>query len=374
MNSFANDGSFLEQFQNMALQSEADSMQSLGLPARFGGAHDPPSTDTPADQPAPCKQPGKGKARASKGARTGSKGKGGKGGGGKSRSARAGGKGAAKGRSKPEYDPSTPCGYYMAGHCRFGVRCSKQHSTPYAMAVRAQWLNPSDTAAIEALQQQAAETLGGETGDSLFPRVLSRPLSMQPPQQSGAVRYLLILDLEGKDEITEFPVIVFDVEVGKEIGRFQRYVRPVKLFDGCELVVESPAVEFDQVLTEFDQWLHGITGHTLAQVGSDVAFLTCGDWDCKHVKTQCKISRIPLPAGFLRWINIKKSFSAHHGCEIRGMRSMLGRLGLLDNRGNTKGGFHHLGMHDVENIGRCVVHLLKRGFEFEVNGSQKAAK
>ena len=36
----------------------------------------------------------------------------------------------------------------------------------------------------------------------------------------------------------------------------------------------------------------------------DVAFVTCGDWDCKHIKTQCGICEVPFPRAFAQWINI----------------------------------------------------------------------
>ena len=46
----------------------------------------------------------------------------------------------------------------------------------------------------------------------------------------------------------------------------------------------------------------------------------------------------------------------------------LAKLRLLDRDGNPKHGFHHLGMHDVENITRCLAHLLETNPELEVNG------
>ena len=46
----------------------------------------------------------------------------------------------------------------------------------------------------------------------------------------------------------------------------------------------------------------------------------------------------------------------------------LARLRMLDKDGNPKHGFHHLGMHDVENITRCLVHLIENDAQLEVNG------
>jgi len=187
------------------------------------------------------------------------------------------------------------------------------------------------------------------------------------------LKHLLIWDLEGKDEIIEFPVIVIDAMAKREVGRFQRYVRPTKLFSGCTLTPDSPAVLFRTVLEEFDSWLSTVIGVGLQGVGGTsprAAFVTCGDWDCKHVCTQCGICGIPLPAAFRQWVNIKRSYAELYGGEFRGMKSMLARLRLLDSQGNVRHGFHHLGMHDVENIGRCVLHLLELDVEVTINGGR----
>jgi len=269
------------------------------------------------------------------------------------------------------------------------------------MAIRDEWLVPGLLETQEALREAAAVvTVSGgmaQAGD-IFPRVYSTRLEVTevrpdhkgpekgarsrqeaPPEASSlpeagrGPRYLLVLDLEGKDEITEFPVIILDSVLKKEIGRFQRYVRPVSLFDGCAITPDSPAISFQDTLYEFEAWLGGmVPGLSLAGVdGVNASFLCCGDWDCRHIATQCRISGIDLPPCFHTWVNVKKSFSASYGgVEIKGMRSMLSRLRLLRNNGHVKHGFHHLGMHDTENIGRCVLNLWERGYDITVNGGQ----
>merc|ERR1712217_98247 len=165
-----------------------------------------------------------------------------------------------------------------------------------------------------------------------------------------------------------------DAVAGEELGRFQQFVRPTKLFEGCP-IVDTPAIPFPEVLSKFDAWLCNKIGRGLAAIGrdpEDIAFVTCGDWDSKHIKTQCGISGIPFPAAFERWINIKRTYSDTYGGDYRGMKSMLAKLRLLDRDGNPKHGFHHLGMHDVENIGRCLIHLLEDGTPIEVNGRQRS--
>jgi ERI1 exoribonuclease 3 len=54
---------------------------------------------------------------------------------------------------------------------------------------------------------------------------------------ASKLRYLLVLDFEAtcgeggfpqdQMEIIEFPTIVYDLQVKKEVGRFHEYVRPV---------------------------------------------------------------------------------------------------------------------------------------------------
>lgn len=315
------------------------------------------------------------------------------------------GKGTVKGKRReqegPRYDLSTPCGYFMAGYCRYGDKCEKQHSVPYALAIRSEWLHPVDKTEKRLLQKAAEQALGSEwiACNRLFPRVFSHELrakktnvadmsddlsglgfswetgwedqdrNQQPSPQP--IRYFLVLDLEGKDEITEFPVIAIDSVLQCELGRFQRYVRPVQLFANCKLTESSPAIPFTQVLKEFDEWLRLTLSRSLDDMNrrtTDTAFVTCGDWDCKHVHTQCDISGIAAPAAFSRWVNIKHVFSDFLGGDFRGMKSMLSRLRLLDSKGDPKFGFHHLGMHDVANIGRCLMHLLEIGAEIVVNG------
>jgi len=149
-------------------------------------------------------------------------------------------------------------------------------------------------------------------------------------------------------------------------------VRPAKLFEGQDLTPDSPAEPFEAVLHDLSLWLLETIGLGLDEVGRDAVFLTCGDWDCNHVHAQCDISGIRTPPAFCQWVNIKRTYSDIYGGDFRGMKSMLARLRLLDSRGNVKHGFHHLGMHDVENICRCLLHVLQEGNAVTVNGFRRS--
>ncbi|CAJ1420146.1 unnamed protein product [Effrenium voratum] len=321
------------------------------------------------------------------------------------------GKGKGKGRraedqGPPVYDDRGPCGYFMAGHCNRGARCPLQHNTEWSMAIREDWLVPENASARRRVKELSQQILGEEAA-GLFPRVFAQfvkcrgaesaesgaledlGFEWEPvPEQKvsrwtkptgaaaqaaaagsgGEIRYYAVLDFEGKDEVIEFPVLLFDVKQRREAGRFQRFVRPAKLFQGLPVNEKTGAVTFVEALRDLGAWLKEITGQDLQAQKSSTVFVTCGDWDCKHVWTQCKISGIEAPRAFSQWINIKRSYADFYGKEFRGMKSMLAKLRLLDAEGNPKYGFHHLGMHDVENITRCLVHLLETDVELKVNG------
>lgn len=314
--------------------------------------------------------------------------------------------GAGEGKSKGErenrqdiqFDGCSPCGYFLAGRCEWRG-CTRQHSVDYGLAIRHEWLNAGCSSAQAALRAEAEKVLGHDEimWAKLFPRVFSQRLSQAsaaptpkgkgkgkaPTSQvrrsneaSGTVipRYLLVFDLEGKHEIIEFPVIVLDTVSRQEIGRFQSFVRPtgehpeVRQFKGLEAQPESPAVSFTKVLIEFDTWLQATIGRSVNSQWQDAAFLSCGDFDCRKIYDQCYYSEISTPLAFCQWVNIKRTYEWIYGGTYNGMKTMLSQLRLLDRSGNPMYGFHHLGMHDVENICRCALHLLEEGHQISING------
>ena len=48
-----------------------------------------------------------------------------------------------------------------------------------------------------------------------------------------------------------------------------------------------------------------------------------------------------------------------------GMKGMLAKYGWLDSAGNPLFGFHHVGMHDVDNITMVLLHLLEQQIFFD---------
>lgn len=222
------------------------------------------------------------------------------------------------------------CKYFYAGFCSFGDSCRNTHDLQLMEEVEKEWFN-------EELSL----------------------LWTQDGVKNQSYQYLAVLDLEGKEEIIEFPVIVLDTTTLEVAGRFHRWVKPVRLFEEQAKIYprgqtnnQSSAKPFSTVLTEFHQWMNE---HKFAD---SVLFVTCGDWDLrKQVPRQCGISCVWRPPYLDHWVNIKELFNQHNKSRrgVRGMRGLLNKLGL------PLEGKHHLGMHDVNNICRCLAAMLDDG-------------
>ncbi|KAK1276079.1 hypothetical protein QJS04_geneDACA010930 [Acorus gramineus] len=79
--------------------------------------------------------------------------------------------------------------------------------------------------------------------------------------------YLLVLDLEGKVEILEFPVVMIDARTMSFAGSFHRFVRPVRMSEkrineyvegkygrmGVDGVWHDTAITFKEMLREFEE-------------------------------------------------------------------------------------------------------------------------
>ena len=211
--------------------------------------------------------------------------------------------------------------------------------------------------------------------------------------------YFCVIDFEAtcqennKDfqmEIIEFPAVMIDAH-GAPMhidSTFQMYVRPTinkQLSDYCTQLTSITQQQVDSA-KEFTEVYGSFLGY-LAPYGTNILFITCGDWDLKTMLVnQCAISSIPINDMFNRWCNIKKMYnqyysekiigmhimkeiingeymhdtgrlSKHH--RVRGMKSLLNRLNLsLDGR-------HHSGIDDSKNIAKAVIKMCSDGCVFE---------
>ncbi|XP_010904894.2 uncharacterized exonuclease domain-containing protein At3g15140 isoform X2 [Elaeis guineensis] len=169
--------------------------------------------------------------------------------------------------------------------------------------------------------------------------------------------YLLVLDLEGKVEILEFPVLMIDAKTMEFIDAFHR-------------IWHDTAIPFKDVLQEFEVWM---TNHHLwekDQGGSlhRAAFVTCGNWDLKTmIPKQCKISKIKMPLYFMEWINLKDIYLNFYKRTATGMMTMMRQLEI------PVWGSHHLGIDDAKNIARVLQHMLADGVVLQITARRSTA-
>ncbi|XP_021288852.1 uncharacterized exonuclease domain-containing protein At3g15140 [Herrania umbratica] len=189
--------------------------------------------------------------------------------------------------------------------------------------------------------------------------------------------FFLVLDLEGKVEILEFPVLLMDAKTLRVLDFFHRFVRPSEMSEqainkyiegkygkfGVDRVWHDTAQPFKEVIQQFEAWL---TQHQLWEKKggaslTQAAFVTCGNWDLKtKVPQQCKVSGIKLPPYFMEWINLKDVYLNFYGREARGMMSMMKQLEI------PSFGCHHLGIDDTKNIARVLQHMLADGAVMQI--------
>ncbi|XP_031090952.1 uncharacterized exonuclease domain-containing protein At3g15140 [Ipomoea triloba] len=195
-------------------------------------------------------------------------------------------------------------------------------------------------------------------------------------QQQG-LEFLLVLDLEGKVEILEFPVLLFDTKTMDVIDFFHRFVRPSKMTEkrineyiegkygkiGVDRVWHDTAIPFKEVIQEFETWLvkNELWRKERGGCLSKAAFVTCGNWDLKtKVPQQCEVAKMKLPPYFMEWINLKDIYLNFYKRRAPGMLSMMRELNI------PLLGSHHLGIDDSKNIARVLQHMLNDGAYLQV--------
>ncbi|KAK7317724.1 hypothetical protein RJT34_02182 [Clitoria ternatea] len=181
--------------------------------------------------------------------------------------------------------------------------------------------------------------------------------------------FFLVLDLEGRIEILEFPVLMISAKTMQVEDIFHRFVRPSKMSEqrvneyiegkygkfGVDRVWNDTAIPFKEVIQQFEAWLmqHQLwKGRELNRA----AFVTCGNWDLKtKVPQQCEVSKIKLPPYFMEWINLKDVYLNFYNRRATGMVTMMKELQI------PLVGSHHLGIDDSKNIARVLQHMLLDG-------------
>uniref|UniRef100_A0A7N0UBC9 Exonuclease domain-containing protein n=1 Tax=Kalanchoe fedtschenkoi TaxID=63787 RepID=A0A7N0UBC9_KALFE len=184
--------------------------------------------------------------------------------------------------------------------------------------------------------------------------------------------HFLVLDLEGKVEILEFPVLMLCARSLRVVDFFHRFVRPTEMSEqriaeyiegkygkfGVDRVWHDTAIPFYEVIEQFEEWL---AGHRLWSKASTpglnrAAFVTCGNWDLKtKVPQQCKVAKMELPCYFMEWINLKDVYLNFYKRSATGMVPMLRQLRI------PQLGSHHLGIDDTKNIAKVLQRMIADG-------------
>ncbi|KAJ1285971.1 hypothetical protein BS78_03G318100 [Paspalum vaginatum] len=195
--------------------------------------------------------------------------------------------------------------------------------------------------------------------------------------------YFFILDLEGKVEILEFPIIMIDAQSMEFVDSFHRFVRPTTMSEqrtteyiagkygklGLDRVWHDTAIPFKEVLQQLEEWIgnHNLWKKEHAGSLNSAAFVTCGNWDLKtKVPDQCKVSKIKLPTYFMEWINLKDIYLNFYRRRATGMMTMMRELQM------PIIGSHHLGIDDSKNIARVVQRMLADGAVMQITAKRQS--
>ncbi|KAL4619728.1 hypothetical protein ACB092_06G101300 [Castanea dentata] len=195
--------------------------------------------------------------------------------------------------------------------------------------------------------------------------------------------FFLVLDLEGRVEILEFPVLMINAKTMDVMDFFHRFVRPSEMSEqrineyiegkygkfGVDRVWHDTAIPFTEVLHQFEVWLaqHHLWEKELGGRLNQAAFVTCGNWDLKtKVFQQCKVSKMKLPPYFMEWINLKDVYLNFYKRRAAGMMTMMKELRI------PVVGSHHLGIDDTKNIARVLQHMLADGALIQITARRNS--
>ncbi|XP_017246165.1 uncharacterized exonuclease domain-containing protein At3g15140 isoform X2 [Daucus carota subsp. sativus] len=191
--------------------------------------------------------------------------------------------------------------------------------------------------------------------------------------------FFLVLDLEGKVEILEFPVLMIDAKTLKLVDFFHRFVRPTGMSKeytnqyvdgkygklGVNGIWHETAIPFKEVIQQFEDWLATHRRWAKESKGylNKGAFITCGNWDIKtKIPEQYVVAGMKLPPYFMEWINLKDIYLNFYNREATGMVPMLSQLKM------QVLGTHHVGIDDTRNIARVLQRLIVDGAVLQLTG------
>ncbi|WOH00213.1 hypothetical protein DCAR_0519571 [Daucus carota subsp. sativus] len=200
------------------------------------------------------------------------------------------------------------------------------------------------------------------------------------PQQFD---HFLVLDLEGKVEILEFPVLMIDAKTLAVVDFFHRFVRPSEMGEqrinqyiegkygkiGVQSVWHDTAIPFTEVIKQFEDWMakHQLWAREYGGHLNKAAFITCGNWDIKtKIPEQCKVSRMKTPSYFMEWINLKDIYLNFYKRRASGMMTMMRELHM------PLVGSHHLGIDDTKNITRVLRRLINDGAVLQITAQRNS--
>lgn len=237
-------------------------------------------------------------------------------------------------------------------------------------------------AAVQSLQREPYNRQWYDVEPPAVPRRMSvRERRREPCKQD--LHFLLVLDFEAQcregermqpQEIVEFPTVAINLR-NMIATEFHSYCRPEvypRITEFCteltgitqDMVEGAPTLK--EVLLQHQHWLRHVLGLDPSCAdgsggGPTYAYVTCGDWDLRTcLPKQMRSLGTKAPAGYSRWINIKRAFEAWYQSKAHGMTGMLSSLGLaLDGR-------HHSGIDDTRNITKVVSAMLHDGWKAEV--------
>jgi len=188
--------------------------------------------------------------------------------------------------------------------------------------------------------------------------------------------FYLILNLEGKEEILEFPVLLLPSKNLNAIQIFHLYCRPTSLsteqlnsqiehkfgryFD-MKNEWNNAAISFVDIVSQFEQWMINIgllvknsDGVCVRNENLSFAFVTLGNWDLRNqIPKQYELANLPLPKYFSEWVSLKDLFYTFYGTKPLSIRHMLSYFSM------PAIGFPHLGIYDIQNMARTLVRIME---------------